>query len=50
MLNAIIFERPFPGNVIQNICMDKEYDFPSIENWLKIMYLQHIYGAVGKKT
>jgi putative transposase len=29
-LDAIIFERPSPDDVIQNICMDKGYDFPDI--------------------
>ncbi|BBL64585.1 hypothetical protein MmazTMA_15620 [Methanosarcina mazei] len=29
-LDGIIFERPSPDDVIQNICMDKGYDFPDI--------------------
>jgi transposase len=29
-LDGIIFEKPSPDDVIQNICMDKGYDFPDI--------------------
>ena len=29
--DAIVFERPSPDNVIQNMCMDKGYDFPDIK-------------------
>jgi putative transposase len=28
--NALIFERPSPDDVIQNMCIDKGYDYPDI--------------------
>jgi transposase len=33
--DALIFERPSPDDVIQNICMDKGYDYPDIRELVK---------------
>ena len=42
-LDAIIFERPSPDEGIQNICMDKGYDFPDIRQLVKEYgYTAHI--------
>jgi len=42
-LDAIIFERPFPEDGIQNICMDKGHDFPDIRELVKDYgYTAHI--------
>ena len=42
-LDAIIFERPSPEKGIQNICMDKGYDFPDIRELVKEYgYTAHI--------
>ena len=30
-LDAIFFERPSPEDIVQNICMDKGYDFTDIK-------------------
>jgi hypothetical protein len=35
ILDAIIFERPFPEDGILNICMDKGYDYPDIRQLVK---------------
>jgi putative transposase len=41
--DAIIFERPSQDNVIQNMCMDKRYDFPDIRELVKEYgYTTHI--------
>ena len=34
-LDAIIFERPPKDDGIQNLCMDKGYDFPDIRELVK---------------
>ena len=50
-LDAIFFERPSPEDIIQNIYMDKGYDFTDIrENWLKNMVILRISKVVEKKT
>ena len=42
-LDAILFERPSPDEGIQNICMDKGYDFPDIRQLVKEYgYTAHI--------
>jgi transposase len=42
-LDAIIFERPLQDDVIQNMCMDKGYDFPDIRELVKEYgYTAHI--------
>jgi transposase len=42
-LDAIILERPFPDEGIQNMCMDKGYDFPDIRELVKNYgYTAHI--------
>ncbi|MCO5382111.1 MAG: IS5 family transposase [Methanosarcina barkeri] len=42
-LDAILFERPSPDEGIQNICMDKGYDFPDIRKLVKEYgYTAHI--------
>jgi len=33
--DALIFERPSPEGGIQNICMDKGYDYPDIRELVK---------------
>lgn len=43
ILDAIIFERPSTDDVIQNICMDRGYDFPDIRQLVKEYgYTAHI--------
>ncbi|MDL5503208.1 MAG: IS5 family transposase [Candidatus Methanoperedens sp.] len=42
-LDAVIIERPPPDNIVQNICMDKGYDFPDIRELVKEYgYTAHI--------
>ena len=42
-LDTIIFERHSPDNVIQNVCMDKGYDFPDLIELIKEYgYTAHI--------
>ncbi len=42
-LDAIFFERPSPGDIIQNICMDKGYDFNDIIKFVEEYgYTAHI--------
>lgn len=42
-LDGIIIERPSHDNVIQNICMDKDYDYPDIEELVEEYgYTTHI--------
>jgi len=42
-LDGIIIERPSPDNVIQNICMDKGYDYPDIDELVEEYgYTTHI--------
>ncbi len=42
-LDAIIFERPFPDDGIQNICLDKGNDYPDIRELVKDYgYTAHI--------
>lgn len=41
--DAIIFERPSPDDAIQNICMDKGYDFPDTRKLVEDFgYIAHI--------
>lgn len=48
--DAIIFERPSPDDVIQNICMDKRYDFPDIRQLVKEYgYTAHIKSRGEEK-
>ena len=46
-LDDIIFERPSPDNVIQN--MLKDMIFPEIENWSKNMVILPISKATERK-
>ena len=49
-LYAIFFERPSPEDTIQNICMDKGYDFTDIRKLVKEYgYAAHT-KVVEKKT
>ena len=48
-LDAIIIQRPSHEG-IQNMCMDKAYDFPDIENWLMIMAILLTSEDEEKKT
>ncbi len=42
-LDAIIIERPTPDDVVQNMCMDKGYDFPDIRELVEEYgYTAHI--------
>ena len=42
-LDAILFERPSPENIIQNICIDKGYDFTDIRKLVEEYgYTEHI--------
>jgi len=42
-LDAIFFERPSSDYIIQNICMDKRYDFPDVKELVKEYgYTAHI--------
>ncbi len=42
-LDAIFFERPSPENIIQNICIDKGYDFTDIRKFVEeYCYTEHI--------
>ena len=42
-LDAIFFERPSPEDIIQNICMDKGYDFTDIRKLVEDYgYTAHI--------
>ena len=49
-LDAMFFERHSPEDIIQNICMAKDYDPPISENWLKNMVILRISKVVEKKT
>jgi hypothetical protein len=48
-LDGIIIERPLPDYVIQNICMDKGYDFPYLRKLVEELGILPIYGDVEKK-
>jgi transposase len=49
-LDAIFFERPSPEDIIQNICMDKGYDFPDIRKLVEEYgYTAHIKSR-GEKN
>ena len=49
-LDAIFFERPSPEDIIQNICMDKGYDFTDIRKLVEEYgYTAHA-KVVEKKT
>jgi putative transposase len=42
-LDAVIIERPSPDDVVQNMCMDKGYDFPDIRELVEEYgYTAHI--------
>jgi transposase len=50
ILDAIFFEKPSPEEVIQNICMDKGYDFPDIRKLVEEYgYTAHIKSR-GKEN
>jgi putative transposase len=43
--DAIVFKRPSPDNVIQNMCIGKGYDYPDIRELVKNYgYIAHIRG------
>jgi len=50
-LDAIIFEKPSSDDVIQNMCMDKGYDFPDIRQLVKEYgYTAHIKSRGEENT